>query len=336
MPTYGRPALVQSSIACFLAQDHPPTQRRLLILDDAGQIEPQQGDGWTVWSTPVRAELLPAKYAELVRLDAGWADAFVIWDDDDIYLPWHLSAHAAALQSAQWSHPAEVWSLYTGLLELEPAAGRFWAAAAVRKDLLAAVQGFVQTRAMNFDQLNLGAWHRQGGEPGRPVPPSFVYGWGRSKHCSSLSTGPLDTRWYGLNQMMQTGRVGRLNAAMDSQTKKVYHALTSGLGKNGYTGADMVAADLVPAHEDGLQLEEMAGESLLYSDVTNKTVYLNDTASAIWKLCDGTRSVEDLVALLREAYGDAEHNFEADVRGTIDELLAQGALRWKSVEPATR
>jgi hypothetical protein len=54
MPTYDRPSLVRSSIACFLAQDHPPEQRRLLILDDAGQIEPQDGDGWTVWSTPVR------------------------------------------------------------------------------------------------------------------------------------------------------------------------------------------------------------------------------------------------------------------------------------------
>jgi hypothetical protein len=136
--------------------------------------------------------------------------------------------------------------------------------------------------------------------------------------------------------MMQTARVGRLNAAMDSQTQNVYHALTSGLGKNGYTGADMVAADLVPAHEDGLQLEEMAGESLLYSDVTNKTVYLNDTASAIWKLCDGTRSVEELVALLREAYEDSGHDFEADVRGTIDDLLAQGALRWKPVSPAAQ
>ena len=98
----------------------------------------------------------------------------------------------------------------------------------------------------------------------------------------------------------------------------------------------MVAADLVPTHEDGLQLEEMAGESLLYSEVTNKTVYLNDTASAIWKLCDGTRRIEELVALLREAYGDCEHDFEADVRGTIDDLLAQGALKWKSVAPAAR
>ena len=328
MPTYGRPSLVQSSIACFLAQDHPPERRRLLILDDAGQIEPQAGDGWTVWSTAVRAETLAEKYAELARLDAGWADAFVIWDDDDIYLPWHLSAHAAALGNARWSHPAQVWSLYTGGLELEPADGRFWAASAVRTDLLATVHGFVQSKAMMFDQMNLRAWRTQGGEPGRPLPPSYVYGWGRSKHASSLSAGPLDTRWYGLNQMMETVRVGRLVPAMDPQTRDVYQALTTGLGKDGYKGANMVAAERVPAHEEGLHFEEMAGESLLFSEVTKKTVYLNDTASAIWKLCDGTRTVEQLVALLREAYSDSEHDFESDVRGTIDGLLEQGVLKW--------
>jgi glycosyltransferase involved in cell wall biosynthesis len=48
MPTYGRPTLVQNAIACFLAQDYPAGKRRLLILDDAGQIAPQGGAGWFV------------------------------------------------------------------------------------------------------------------------------------------------------------------------------------------------------------------------------------------------------------------------------------------------
>ena len=98
MPTYGRPSLVQNAIACFLAQDYPAKRRRLLILDDAGQIAPQEGDGWSLCSTPIRMPTLIAKYAALEAVDAGWADAFVIWDDDDIYLPWHLSAHAIVLQ----------------------------------------------------------------------------------------------------------------------------------------------------------------------------------------------------------------------------------------------
>jgi len=63
-PTYGRPRMVQNAVACFLAQDYPVDRRRLLILDDAGQIPAQKGDGWEVFSMSERFESLPAKYAE--------------------------------------------------------------------------------------------------------------------------------------------------------------------------------------------------------------------------------------------------------------------------------
>jgi len=157
MPTYGRPTLVQNAIACFQAQDYPADRRRLLILDDAGQIASQHGEGWSVWSTSARMETLAAKYVELDLLDAGWADAFVIWDDDDIYLPWHLAAYAAALQNSRWAHPAKVWDLYTGRLELGPAKGRFWASAAVRTDFLRSLGGFTESARGDFDQINLRA-----------------------------------------------------------------------------------------------------------------------------------------------------------------------------------
>lgn len=225
MPTYGRPTLVANAIACFLAQDYPADKRRLLILDDAGQIAPQSGDGWSVWSTTRRAETLTAKYRLLDLLDASWADVFAIWDDDDIYLPWHLSAHAAALQAAQWSHPAQVWTIAARRLELEPADGRFWAAAAIRVDLLRRLNGFIATARADFDQAHLCAWRQHGGKPGRPERPSYVYGWGRAKHCSWLICSPDDTRWYGLHEMTEPGRVERIIPRMDGQTEAIYAAL---------------------------------------------------------------------------------------------------------------
>jgi hypothetical protein len=225
MPTYGRPTLVQNAIACFLAQDYPADKRRLLILDDAGQIAPQHGAGWFVWSVSLRKETLTAKYSQLDLLDAGWADAFVIWDDDDIYLPWHLSAHAAALREAQWSHPTKVWSLYSGRPELGPADGRFWAAAAIRVELLRSLKGFIASGRADFDQAHLRAWRQHGGEPGRPEPPSYVYGWGRSKHCSGLMISPDNTSWYSLHEMTETGQVERIIPRMDAQTEAIYAAL---------------------------------------------------------------------------------------------------------------
>jgi hypothetical protein len=224
MPTYGRPALVQNSIACFMGQDYPSNRRRLLILDDAGQIAPQDGDGWSLFSTPVRMPTLMAKYSALETVDAGWADAFVIWDDDDIYLPWHLTAHAMVLREAQWSHPKMVWSLYGGSPKLESAAGRFWASAAVRRDLHTRIQGFIPSARADFDQMHLSAWRKHGGEPGRPEPPSYVYGWGRAKHCSWMIKTPDDTHWYSRHQMTESGRVERLVPKMDSQTMAIYGA----------------------------------------------------------------------------------------------------------------
>lgn len=227
MPTYGRPALVENAIACFMAQHYPTERRRLLILDDAGQIAPQEGDGWSLCSTTVRMPTLIAKYVALEAVDAGWADAFVIWDDDDIYLPWHLAAHAIVLQDAQWSHPEMVWSLYDGSPKLESAAGRFWASAAVRRDLHRRTKGFIPSARADFDQAHLSAWRQHGGEPGRPEPPSYVYGWGRATHCSWMMTSHDDTHWYSRHQMTASGRVERLVPEMDAQTLAIHEALAA-------------------------------------------------------------------------------------------------------------
>ena len=82
----------------------------------------------------------------------------------------------------------------------------------------AGLQGFIPSARADFDQAHLSAWRRYGGEPGRPEPPSFVYGWGRAKHCSSVMTSPDDTSWYSRHQMTKSGRVEQL-VVMDEQTQ---------------------------------------------------------------------------------------------------------------------
>jgi hypothetical protein len=87
----------------------------------------------------------------------------------------------------------------------------------------------------------------------------------------------------------------------------------------------------IPTHQDGVHFEELAGESLLFNEATRKTIYLNEAASAIWKLCDGTRSVEELVALLEQAYSDPTHDFAGDVHAALASLFAEGVLKWIEV-----
>jgi hypothetical protein len=53
---------------------------------------------------------------------------------------------------------------------------------------------------------------------------------------------------------------------------------------------------------------------------------LNTSASAIWRLCDGTRTVTDLVAELGRNHDADPDVLAADVVATVDELLRLGLL----------
>jgi hypothetical protein len=223
MPTYGRPRLVANALACFRAQDYPAKNRRLLILDDAGQITPQADVDWEVWSTAEKLPSLPAKYAFLVQRANEWsADAYCVWDDDDIYLPWHLSSHAGVLAVAGWSHPSQVWSLYTGSLALESAVGRFHGALAVRYDFAERVGYWGSSTRCDYDQQIMGRLSHLS-PPGRPDshnPPSYIYRWGstRADHCSGRCCGSDDQTWYTDTPITEPGQISRLTSKMDTET----------------------------------------------------------------------------------------------------------------------
>lgn len=104
--TWKRPIQLGRMIGCFLAQDYP--DRELVILDDAGQYENQEGDRWRLTSTSRRFPTLGAKRNAALTLVSPDVDAVAVWDDDDCYLPWALSASVAALQHACWSRPGIV------------------------------------------------------------------------------------------------------------------------------------------------------------------------------------------------------------------------------------
>ncbi len=104
--TYNRPDLLGRMIACFEAQDYP--DRELVILDDADQYANQEGDRWRLVSHRIRYPTLGDKRNAAVRLVSPDVDALAIWDDDDLYLPWQLSAMAATLERAEWAQPRQV------------------------------------------------------------------------------------------------------------------------------------------------------------------------------------------------------------------------------------
>ena len=48
----------------------------------------------------------------------------MVWEDDDIYLPHHISSHVTAMEGHLWSKPSKVLSDYSGQIQEEDATGR--------------------------------------------------------------------------------------------------------------------------------------------------------------------------------------------------------------------
>ena len=81
----------------------------------------------------------------------------------------------------------------------------------------------------------------------------------------------------------------------------------------------------IPRQKIGYAFADLDGECMVYSGAEAKALYLNDTASLIWKLCDGQRTVATIEELLRAAYPDAERLRE-DVAEAFHVLVEQGVV----------
>jgi Coenzyme PQQ synthesis protein D (PqqD) len=77
----------------------------------------------------------------------------------------------------------------------------------------------------------------------------------------------------------------------------------------------------VPRTRQDYHLSEMEGEFLLYNHERMTTIYLNESAAAVWRLCDGQRTVAAIVEFLRAVYPGAARQLEADVCGAIQQFV---------------
>ena len=94
------------------------------------------------------------------------------------------------------------------------------------------------------------------------------------------------------------------------------------------TAVSMNTIQRAPAQSAVFRFEELDDESLIFNTVTKRTVYLNPSATVIWKLCDGQRTIEEIAKLLKDAYPEASEDFLVDVESAVQALLSEGALRW--------
>ena len=82
----------------------------------------------------------------------------------------------------------------------------------------------------------------------------------------------------------------------------------------------------IPKPVPGFQAQIMDGEVVLLHPTLSTIIYLNQTGALIWQLCDGSRSVDEIISLLGAAYPAERRQITQDVPSIIDELLSQGVL----------
>ncbi len=92
----------------------------------------------------------------------------------------------------------------------------------------------------------------------------------------------------------------------------------------------MTAPNLIPISRTEFILRQTDGKTVLYRQSTDKTIYLNESAAAVWQLCDGKRTVQQLAGLLADAYPEMRAEVVAGVNQAVDDLYREGALRLES------
>jgi len=222
-PTYGRFECLRLSLACFLAQDYPG-EKRLLILNDAPvplsvdtgnwSLVTGRGPSVTVVNSPCRFGSLGEKRQAL--LEASSTELAAHWDDDDLYLPWHLTRSVEALQALDVGavKSAGGWYMKGRAPALEvrgPCHNVFEGTMVFRREEALALGGYPPLHSGQAKAL-LGAFEKAGrlyripddyvgarpptaGELAVPAPstpgPSYVYRWANGVgHISAVGNKP--------------------------------------------------------------------------------------------------------------------------------------------------
>lgn len=81
-----------------------------------------------------------------------------------------------------------------------------------------------------------------------------------------------------------------------------------------------------PTQNHDFHLEQMGTELLLFNPSSTRIMALNEYASVIWKLCDGSRTTAEIIALLQAAYPEAASSIPEDVVATLKSFLDNDAI----------
>ena len=206
--TYNRPHLLPRVIASFEAQNYE--DRCMLIYDDGGQYDNQSGDGgrWFLVSEKTRQCSLGAKRNISIKFALDYfpnLDAILPCDDDDMFLPWHFTSAAKALENADWSRPSVILSPvvigdswifiqnYTGTRADQTIRRLYHPAWAMKIGFVLAAGGYPNDQNTGEDQALMRKLEHFGAKQADPIElgfrPSYIYCWGNDNISGMITRG---------------------------------------------------------------------------------------------------------------------------------------------------
>ncbi len=83
-----------------------------------------------------------------------------------------------------------------------------------------------------------------------------------------------------------------------------------------------------PSRTPGYRTEILDGEIILFNPESRAIFHSNSSGALIWELCDGQRTVADIIRMLSDSYPEAEAQIPGDVREALAAFARHGAIQW--------
>ncbi len=82
-----------------------------------------------------------------------------------------------------------------------------------------------------------------------------------------------------------------------------------------------------PKSKDGVQVQDLPdGSALLYDTEAAIAYPVTETAALVWRACDGTHSVEQIVEKLHAEFDAPQETIADDVSKLLDDLTSKGLI----------
>jgi coenzyme PQQ biosynthesis protein PqqD len=86
-------------------------------------------------------------------------------------------------------------------------------------------------------------------------------------------------------------------------------------------------ADTIPKRAYNVDVADIEGEYVLYRLGAHQAIHLNETATVIYSLFDGTRSIQEVIDLLTAEFPIAQADIANDVLEAVQLLIKNEVLQ---------